>query len=57
MSQVWKVGYGIWNMVCALLKGSKVGVPADVQVSWLDSTLHAQNFPTQEGEADDCDII
>ena len=57
MSQAQKVGYGIWKMVCALLKGSKAGMPADVQVSQLDMTAHAQSFPTQEGEADDCDII
>ena len=57
MSQAQKGGYGIWKMVCALFKGSEVGMPADVQVSWLDLTLHAQSFPAQEGEADDHDII
>ena len=57
MSQIRKVGCEIRKMVCPLLKGSKAGTPADVQASWLDFTVHAQSFPTQEGEADDCDVI
>ena len=44
-------------MVHVLSNGSKVGMLADVQVSWLSSTVHAQRFANQEGEADDCDTI
>ena len=57
VSQAWKMGYGIWKMVCALLKGSKVGMPADAQASQLDLTVHVLNFPIQEGEADIPNII
>ena len=39
---------GIWNLQDdALLKGSKAGMLADVQVRQLDLTVHAQSFPTQ----------
>ena len=47
--------FGRWFM--CLLKGNKVGMPADVQVRWSDSTVHAQSFPAQGKEADDCGII
>ena len=47
MSQELKVGYRIWKMVHALLKGNKAGTPADAQASQLDSTAHTQSFPTQ----------
>ena len=50
MSQAWKVGYGIWKMVHALLNGSKAGMLVDAQASQLDLTAHVQSFPTQEGK-------
>ena len=28
-----------------------------VQVSWHDSSVHAQGFPHLKREADDCDVI
>ena len=50
-------GYRIQKMVHALLKGKKMGMPVDAQANGLDLTAHAQSFPAQEEEADDCDVI
>ena len=43
--------------VCALLKGNKARMLVDVQAGQSDLTAHVQSFPTQEGEADNHDII
>ena len=40
-----------------IIERNKVGMLADVQVSWLDSTAHVQSIAAQEREADNCDII
>ena len=57
VSQALKVGYGIWKMVHTLSNRIEVGTPVGAQASQLDLNVHVQSFPTQEGGADDCEII
>ena len=42
---------------CVAVRDGRVGTPVDVQVSWHDSTVHAQGFSHLKGEADDGDVI
>ena len=45
MSQVKKSGYGIYIAVHAwLVKGNRLRMLADVQLSWGDSTAHVQRL-------------
>ena len=45
------------DSLCMADVENRLGMLADVQACWHDSTVHVQSFSCPKGEADDHDII